>query len=322
MFLSQFPLKVSSPAKINLHLEILGRRPDGFHELAMVMQSIDLSDTLFFQHTTEDTINLTCNYSELPTNNTNLIIRAAELLKSHSKLFELGAIIYLNKRIPIGAGLAGGSSNGAAALVGLNRLWNLGYSPDQLMSFAAELGSDMPFTMKGGTLICFGRGEKVEPAPYTNSVRIGMAVLVIKDPTLSISTPWAFNRYMELYSGDYLTRELDFSKRRQFLRESRLIAALSKSNLFPPIQNDLQKVLESSHTSINEGLELLKTANQNLAVAMSGSGPSLFALFQTLELAQLAQYKLAESFKRQGYESWCSALLPNGICIEEANDNE
>jgi hypothetical protein len=135
-------LTVHAPAKINLHLEVLGLRPDGFHELAMVMQTLDLVDTLTMRPTADGRIDLHCDAPDLPTDADNLIVRAAERLRSHVGLPELGARIALSKRIPIGAGLAGGSSDGAAALVGLNALWGLGLTADQLHAVAAGLGHD------------------------------------------------------------------------------------------------------------------------------------------------------------------------------------
>ena len=113
-------ITVTAPAKVNLHLEVLGLRSDGFHELAMVMQSIELADRLSFQNTADAQLSLTCDDASLSVGDDNLILRAAQLLRDRSGFSELGASIHLEKRIPIGAGLAGGSSDGAAALVGLN----------------------------------------------------------------------------------------------------------------------------------------------------------------------------------------------------------
>ena len=155
-------LQVSAPAKINLHLEVLGLRPDGFHELAMVMQTLDLADSLSLRPTADGAVTLHCDSADLPTDGNNLIVKAAELIKQRVGLPELGVAMDLTKRIPIGAGLAGGSSNGAAALVGLNTLWGCGFSSVQLTAMAAELGSDMPFCIDGGTQLCFGRGEVLE----------------------------------------------------------------------------------------------------------------------------------------------------------------
>nr|AUG32102.1 putative 4-diphosphocytidyl -2C-methyl-D- erythritol kinase (CMK) [Paulinella longichromatophora] len=318
----QTPLIVSAPAKINLHLEILGIRSDSFHELAMIMQSVDVADTLFFENNSNGTILLKCNTSQLITDENNLIIQAADLLKFESGLCNLGAVIHLEKRIPIGAGLAGGSSNGAAALMGLNKLWNLGYTSTQLLNFAAKLGSDVPFTMKGGAQFCFGRGEILEPIKCIHSDEANLAILLIKSPKTSISTPWAFQQYKKIWESQYLKEEIDFSIRRQILRENNLIASISRNDSLPSIKNDLQKVVEEREESVRKGLYLLRSRGENLGIAMSGSGPSLFALFRTLDLAQVAQFKLAEILKGQDYESWCSSLLPYLTHLDEYSHNE
>ncbi|MFZ9850677.1 MAG: 4-(cytidine 5'-diphospho)-2-C-methyl-D-erythritol kinase, partial [Vulcanococcus sp.] len=275
-------LLVSAPAKINLHLEVLGLRPDGFHELAMVMQTIDLADTLSLRPTADGSIRLQCDRTDLPTDGRNLIVRAGELLRARCGLPELGAAITLQKRIPIGAGLAGGSSNGAAALVGLNALWGCGFSREQLHAMAAELGSDMPFCLDGGTQLCFGRGEVLEPVAASGPGAAGapdLGVLLIKHPQSSVSTPWAYGRCREQRGDFYLSSEAEFEQRREALRRGGLLAALAGAAPWPPIRNDLQAVVEPEVASVREGLALLRRAGEALAVAMSGSGPSLFALF-------------------------------------------
>lgn len=185
-------VRVTAPAKINLHLEVLGQRSDGFHELAMVMQSIDLVDELECCNRADGLIQLSCTQPGLSCGNDNLIMRAAKLLKERSGFPELGAHINLHKHIPIGAGLAGGSSDGAGALVALNELWGLGQTPEQLRALASELGSDMPFCLAGGTQLCFGRGECLE-AVATSEEALG--VVLIKDPTVSVLTPWAYGEF-------------------------------------------------------------------------------------------------------------------------------
>ena len=201
---------MTAPAKVNLHLEVLGIRPDGFHELAMVMQSIDLADRLSFRTTADAALTLTCDDPSLSLGDDNLVMRAAELLRSRSGFNELGAAMHLEKNIPIGAGLAGGSSDGAAALVGLNALWGLGHSGSELERLAAELGSDMPFCVAGGSQLCFGRGEVLEPLP---AVQESLAVLLVKDPSVSVSTPWAYRRCRELQGDRYLTGENAFEQK-------------------------------------------------------------------------------------------------------------
>ena len=306
-------LLVSAPAKINLHLEVLGLRLDGFHELAMVMQTLDLADQLRIRPTADGRIALHCNRSDLPTDGSNLIVKAAELLKARLGLPELGASIELDKRIPIGAGLAGGSSNGAAALVGLNALWGAGFSRDQLLAMAAELGSDMPFCIDRGTQLCFGRGEVLEPAGLDSPP--GLSVLLIKHPGASVSTPWAYGRCRDLRSDFYLSAEADFEQRRQALRQGSLLAALRGEQPLPQLRNDLQAVVEPEVTSVREGLALLRQAGDALVVAMSGSGPSLFALFADASAAERARQQLGPLLEQAGFEAWVCRCTGSGATL-------
>ena len=307
-------LCVRAPAKINLHLEVLGLRPDGFHELAMVMQSIELADTLRLRPTADARIGLRCDRADLPTDGTNLIVRAGELLRARSGFSELGAEIVLEKRIPIGAGLAGGSSNGAAALVGLNALWGLGFDAEALQVMAAELGSDMPFCLDGGTQLCFGRGERLEPVELAEP--LGLAVLLIKHPEVSVSTPWAYGRCKAMRGDFYLQGEDDFAQRRQALRQGALLQALHQRAALPALRNDLQAVVEPEVESVRQGLALLRQAEGALAVAMSGSGPSLFALFPSLAVAQAAYAGLASPLEQAGFEAWCCGFSNRGVSLE------
>ena len=313
-------LLVSAPAKINLHLEVLGLRPDGFHELAMVMQTIDLADSLSLRPTADGAISLRCDREDLPTDGSNLIVRAGELLRARTGLPELGAAITLQKRIPIGAGLAGGSSNGAAALVGLNELWGCGFSRQQLHAMAAELGSDMPFCLDGGSQLCFGRGEVLEPVGGRGPGSAALGVLLVKHPQSSVSTPWAYGRCRELRGDVYLASEADFEQRREALRHGPLLAALagSAAAAWPPIRNDLQAVVEPEVASVRDGLALLRRAPQALAVAMSGSGPSLFALFQDHAAAEAARQVLAEALAGGGFEAWSCTCTASGVSLATA----
>ncbi|MCT0213934.1 4-(cytidine 5'-diphospho)-2-C-methyl-D-erythritol kinase [Synechococcus sp. CS-1324] len=296
-------LHALAPAKINLHLEVLGLRPDGFHELAMVMQSLELADSLALSARHDGVLSLSCDQPGLPTDGTNLIVRAAELLRRQTGQASLGADLVLTKRIPIGAGLAGGSSDGAAALLGLNQLWELGLGDADLRALAAELGSDVPFCLVGGTQLCFGRGERLEPVDL--GATEPLAVLLIKDPAASVSTPWAYGRCRELRGDFYLQQEVDFEQRRSNLRHGPLLAALRGERALPPLRNDLQAVVEPEQASVRLGLALLRQAEGQLGVAMSGSGPSLFALFADLEQAEAARSQLGEALDAAGFDAWC-----------------
>jgi len=308
-------LRVLAPAKINLHLEVLGLRPDGFHELAMLMQSLDLADELLLTPSADGRIMLTIDRQDLPTDDGNLVVRAAELLRARAGLPELGAHLQLRKRIPIGAGLAGGSSDGAAALVGLNQLWGLGFSGAALKRFAAELGSDLPFCLEGGTRLCFGRGEILEDPGLPQLPSLG--VLLIKDPAVSVSTPWAYGRCRELRGDFYLDNDLDFEQRRAALRESALLAALRAESPLPPLRNDLQTVVEPEIESVRLGLRLLREQGEARVVAMSGSGPTLFGLYDDAEQARHAGARLAPQLQAAGFEHWTCRLLDRGVRVED-----
>ena len=308
-------LRVLAPAKINLHLEVLGLRPDGFHELAMLMQSLDLADELLLAPSADGRIALTIDRSDLPSDGSNLIVRAAELLRSRAGLPELGAHIQLRKRIPIGAGLAGGSSDGAAALVGLNQLWGLGLTAADLHRCAAELGSDLPFCLEGGTRLCFGRGESVEASGLSRLPDLG--VLLIKDPSASVSTPWAYGRCRELRGDFYLDSEADFEQRRAALRQGPLLAALRGERPLPPLRNDLQAVVEPEVASVKAGLALLRAEAGARVVAMSGSGPTLFALYDDPAGASSAADRLAPRLAAAGFDHWCCRLLDHGVRVED-----
>lgn len=155
---------VRAPAKVNLFLEVLGKRPDGYHEVATLMVAVGLYDTLEFHDDAAGRVRLDCDEPRLSTGPDNLVCRAAELLRRRTGC-ERGARVRLWKRIPMAAGLAGGSTDAAATLAGLNRLWRLGLTTAELAALGAELGSDVSFFFTGPTAWCTGRGEVVVPAP-------------------------------------------------------------------------------------------------------------------------------------------------------------
>jgi 4-diphosphocytidyl-2-C-methyl-D-erythritol kinase len=204
--------------------------------------------------------------------------------------------------------------------VGLNELWGCGFTPPQLLAMAAELGSDMPFCINGGTQLCFGRGELLEPAGLAGAAdgAPGLGVLLIKHPQASVSTPWAYGRCRELRSDFYLNEEDEFAQRRQALRQGPLLAGLRGTAPLPPIRNDLQAVVEPEVASVREGLALLRQAPETLAVAMSGSGPSLFALFADPSMAEAARQRLAEPLAAGGFEAWSCRCTGRGASLGSA----
>jgi 4-diphosphocytidyl-2-C-methyl-D-erythritol kinase len=302
-------LTVLAPAKINLHLEVLGLRPDGFHELAMVMQSLDLADLLRIRPRSDQAVRLRCDVADLSVGDDNLILRAAGALRDwaaqRANLDLPGVDLELVKRIPIGAGLAGGSSDAAAALVGLRRFWRLPCPDHDLHQLGAGLGSDVPFCLEGGTRLCFGRGERLE-APEDGIDAPEFGVLLIKHPAVQVSTPWAYGLCREHRGDYYLSDEDDFEQRRHALRHGPLLTALRRQGPVPPLRNDLQAV-------VAQGLGLLRGADGVLAAAMSGSGPSLFALFATPAAAAAAQEQLATPLSAAGFEAWCCRCETSGV---------
>jgi 4-diphosphocytidyl-2-C-methyl-D-erythritol kinase len=303
-----------APAKINLHLEVLGLRSDGFHELAMVMQTLDLVDRLHLRPTADAQLSLACDDPSLSSGPDNLILRAAEGLRARVGLPELGAAITLEKRIPLGAGLAGGSSDAAATLLALQVLWGIALEPAALMDLAADLGSDVPYCLEGGLQLSFGRGERLEPADALAERSLG--VLLVKHPEASVSTPWAYGRCRELRSDFYLDLEADFEQRRQALRQGPLLAALKSQSALPPLRNDLQSVVAPEVPSVGRALGLLRQAPGALAVAMSGSGPSVFALFDDGTGAERAAAILAEPLAAEGFAWWCTRTRASGVSLE------
>ncbi len=301
-------LRVSAPAKINLHLEVLGLRKDGFHELAMLMQSIDLFDEIDLTKTNNGKIQLITDNKELSTDDENLIVRAAKLLLETSMVENSGLLIHLKKNIPIGAGLAGGSSDAAATLFGLNALWGIGYSNKQLEELGSELGSDVPFCFAGGTQFCFGRGESLEPYKCKSD----MAVVLVKDPLAEVSTPVAYSIYKEKNKDRYLKAEEDFEKRRRLVKNASWLNPLSTSNP-PPLRNDLQEVIEPITPAVRNALEFLSTLEGVLSFSMSGSGPSCFGLFADIGTAKQSIAENQAKLELLGLECWCCGFRSRGV---------
>ena len=298
---------IKSPAKINLHLEVIGKREDGFHELAMIMQNIDLFDYLEFQINNEGLIKLKSACNDLSLSSDNLIVKSANLLRKKSNT-DFGANIFLRKNIPIGAGLAGGSSNAAATLIGLNKLWNLNLDQKTLCSLASILGSDIPFFINGGFQLCFGRGEILEK--LDSNFEYG--VILLKNPNVSVSTAETYKKYSNKFCEQFLINREMIENVRKNLRDNGL-KNLNFHNHYLTIKNDLQLIVENENDSVKQALYLLSKLENSLTFSMSGSGPTCFALFKDVETAKkelTANYKL---FKDKGYDSWVCTFLKKGI---------
>ena len=306
--LSTTKICVRSPAKINLHLEIIGKREDGYHELAMIMQNIDLSDYIEFENNQIGEIKLNSNSKDLSLNDDNLIIKAANHIKEISKDKELGANIFLKKNIPIGAGLAGGSSNAAATLVGLNKLWDLNLDYETILLLAAKLGSDVPFFVDGGCQFCFGRGEILEK--YNSKFDYG--VILLKNPNISISTIDTYKKYSKEFCPKYFTETQKTNDIRNDLRINGF-----KDNKFLgqriKVKNDLQVIVEKENDSVKKALYLLSNLQNCFSFSMSGSGPTCFALFKNINIATEVFEQNHTMFNNNGFEAWVCKLIDSGI---------
>ena len=296
-------------AKINLHLEVLGIRADGFHELAMVMQSINLSDKLRMIKREDNKITLKSNNNEISNGQDNLIIKAARLLRNRVGNINLGADLELEKNIPIGAGLAGGSTDAAATLVGLNKLWKLNLDILDLEIMSKEIGSDIPFCISGGRQICFGRGEILEKTSFEEC---SLGLILVKDPSIQISTPIAYKKYKEEYGHTYLNNDRDLEKKRNIIRSCKW----SDQGIFEKrkeIQNDLQKTVCPMAPEVENSLKILSGLPDSRLVSMSGSGPSCFALFKNYDVANKVLEKHVNDFERAGLSAWACSMKSNGV---------
>ena len=306
--LSTTKICVKSPAKINLHLEIIGKREDGYHELAMIMQNIDLSDYIEFENNQIGEIKLKSDSKDLSLDEDNLIIKAANYIKDLSKNKELGANIFLKKNIPIGAGLAGGSSNAAATLIGLNKLWDLDLDYKTIFLLSAKLGSDVPFFIEGGCQFCFGRGEILEK--YSSNFDFG--VILLKNPNISISTVDTYKKYSQEFCPKYFTETEKTNKIRNDLRVNGFNDfKLSEQRI--NVKNDLQVIVERENNSVKKALYLLSNLQNCLSFSMSGSGPTCFALFKDINIASEVFEQNHKMFNNNGFEAWVCKLINSGI---------
>ena len=302
-------LVATAHAKINLHLEVLGIRDDGFHELAMVMQSINLSDHLKMVKNEDNNITLKSNNKEISNGEDNLIIKAARLLKNKIGNKQLGVDIELKKNIPIGAGLAGGSTDAAATLVGLNKLWKLNLETEELENLSKEIGSDIPFCISGGRQICFGRGEILEKLKLD---KCSLGIILVKDPSIQVSTPIAYKKYKEQYGHTYFEDVSDFEKKRNIIR-SRNWSDKSLLDNQKEIQNDLQKTVCPMTPEVKKSLKILSGLPGSLQVSMSGSGPSCYALFRNYDDANKVLKENVRDFEKAGLSVWACSMKSNGV---------
>ncbi len=307
-----------APAKINLFLEILGVRADGFHELVMVLQSIALGDEITVRANGTDDIRLTCFNTDLPGDDSNLAYRAARLMMDNFPQTQSqygGVDIALTKNIPMAAGLAGGSADAAAVLVGIDLLWKLGLTRPELQQLAAQLGSDIPFCIGGGTAIATGRGERLDPLPEVDNLWLVLA----KHRDLEVSTPWAYQTYRQQFGEQYLNDSDSQRARRKKINASPLLQGINHRNgeqIAHHIHNDLEKVVLPAHPPVAQLREALQQAG-GLGTMMSGSGPSVFTLCHSRAEAENVMAIAKEKLNDPDVDFWVTHTISHGIQIIE-----
>ncbi len=262
-------------AKINLGLDVLGKREDGYHEVRMIMQTIRLYDKLNMKKLNKDEIVIKTNLAYLPTNENNLVYRAIQMLKNEFNIKQ-GVYVELQKHIPVAAGLAGGSSDAAAALIGMNRLFQLKLTTTDLMQRAVKLGADVPYCILGGTALSEGIGEVLTPlAPMPN------AYILIAKPPINVSTKYVYENLIL----DEKTNHPDIDGIMEAINSKDLCGVTNRlSNVLESVTIDRYPVIqEIKDTMIEFGA---------MNALMSGSGPTVFGIFDDLNLAKKAFYQL------------------------------
>lgn len=276
-------------AKINLTLDVLGKRADGYHELATIMQAVDLYDTLCLTEIPEETVQLRCDRPELNSTD-NLAARAAILLRQRMQKSR-GVLLELHKTIPMAAGLGGGSSDAATVLLALRQWWRLPLSTSDLLEMAAQLGSDVPFFLSSGLALCEGRGERVTPlAPHWP---VSMRWLLLVKPAIAVSTAAVFG---SLPASDYSDGT-----------HSRAIrAALEEGRDLPThhLHNGLERGVLERYPAVAKARSDLLETGAHLA-RLSGSGPTLFAPFGNLAQAR----ETLNRMQIRGYEVYLTRAI-------------
>lgn len=275
-------MKVKTNAKINLSIDVVGKRNDGYHLVEMIMQSINLYDILDINEIDEDKIIIKTNSCEVPTNDENIVYKAVKLIKDEFNI-KKGVSIFIQKNIPVAGGMAGGSSNCAGVLICLNKLWNLNLDINKLKDLGLKLGADVPFCIEGGSMLASNIGEKLEKIPNLNQE---IKILVCK-PDLLVSTK-------EVYQS------LDINNLKNKPDNKYLINCLKNNdnkNLAKNMKNVLENVTVNMHKEIQE-IKNIMIQNNALGSIMSGSGPTVFGLFDDDDSIQKAKNILIKTYKQ------------------------
>lgn len=270
-------IKLKALGKINLGLDVLGRRPNGYHDVRMVMQTVYLYDQILLEKTDKEGISLETNLFYLPVNENNLAYRAAKMLIDEFAIKE-GVHISLEKHIPVAAGMAGGSSNAAAVLYGMNRLFQLGLTDQELMDRGVQLGADVPYCIMRGTVLAEGIGEKLTPLPAMPKCHVLLA-----KPPISVST----QKVYEKLDAQEVTKHPDIDG---------ILLGLQTGDL-KKITSSMGNVLENVTITEYPQIERIKDVMKEegaLNAMMSGSGPTVFGIYDDKILARRAAARIRE----------------------------
>ena len=270
-------IKLKALGKINLGLDVLGRRPNGYHDVRMVMQTVYLYDQILLEKTDKEGISLKTNLFYLPVNENNLAYRAAKMLIDEFAIKE-GVHISLEKHIPVAAGMAGGSSNAAAVLYGMNRLFQLGLTDQELMERGVKLGADVPYCIMRGTVLAEGIGEELTPLPAMPKCHVLLA-----KPPISVST----QKVYEKLDAQEVTKHPDIDG---------ILLGLQRGDL-KKITSSMGNVLENVTITEYPQIERIKDVMKEegaLNAMMSGSGPTVFGIYDDKILARRAAARIRE----------------------------
>lgn len=270
-------IKLKALGKINLGLDVLGRRPNGYHDVRMVMQTVYLYDQILLEKTDKEGISLKTNLFYLPVNENNLAYRAAKMLIDEFTIKE-GVHISLEKHIPVAAGMAGGSSNAAAVLYGMNRLFQLGLTDQELMERGVKLGADVPYCIMRGTVLAEGIGEELTPLPAMPKCHVLLA-----KPPISVST----QKVYEKLDAQEVTKHPDIDG---------ILLGLQTGDL-KKITSSMGNVLENVTITEYPQIERIKDVMKEegaLNAMMSGSGPTVFGIYDAKMLARRAAARIRE----------------------------
>lgn len=274
-------------AKINLALDVCRRLDNGYHEVKMVMQTVDIYDDLEFKMRNDPDIILSVSSKDyLGDLENNLIFRAAKLMKQQYNI-QHGVEIKLKKRIPVAAGMAGGSTDAAATMLAMNEMYELGLSREQLMEMAVRLGADVPFCIMGGTALAEGIGEKLSPLPAPPK-----AVLLIVKPPIMVSTQWVY-QHLQL---DAMMHHPDIDGMVEALKQGNLKGITDR------MENVMETVTEKEHPIITDIKKMMR-GNGAMNAVMSGSGPSIFGVFMEEDAARAAAVYVDQTLKTKGIDA-------------------